>query len=99
RTVRIGVDDGRRRHRLPPLRGPTCGRGTIMSTDLDALLGSADPPLIVVTTAAEGERAGCLVGFHSQASIGPQRYCFWLSKANHTRSEEHTSELQSRFDL
>ena len=55
-----------------------------MSTDLDALLGSADPPLIVVTTAAEGERAGCLVGFHSQASIGPQRYCFWLSKANHT---------------
>src|SRR5699024_4221197 len=44
----------------------------------------ADPPLIVVTTAAEGERAGCLVGFHSQASIGPQRYCFWLSKANHT---------------
>lgn len=55
-----------------------------MSTDLDALLGSAEPPLIVVTTAAEGERAGCLVGFHSQASISPQRYCFWLSKANHT---------------
>src|SRR5690625_6744052 len=86
-----------------------------MSTDLDALLESADAPLIVVTTAAEGERAGCLVGFHSQASISPQRYCFWLSKANHTyrvalrsehfavhfltRSEEHTSELQSRGHL
>lgn len=55
-----------------------------MSGGLDDLMASADAPLIVVTTAAEGERAGCLVGFHSQASIGPQRYCFWLSKANHT---------------
>ncbi|WP_209371748.1 flavin reductase family protein [Brevibacterium renqingii] len=55
-----------------------------MSTGFDALMGSVDAPLIVVTTSAEGERAGCLVGFHSQASISPQRYCFWLSKANHT---------------
>ncbi|MCS4593246.1 flavin reductase family protein [Brevibacterium sediminis] len=51
---------------------------------LDDLMGSVDPPLIVVTTSAEGERAGCLVGFHSQASIDPEQYCFWLSKANHT---------------
>ena len=56
-----------------------------MSTSgLDDLMGSVDSPLIVVTTSAEGERAGCLIGFHSQASISPQRYCFWLSKANHT---------------
>jgi flavin reductase (DIM6/NTAB) family NADH-FMN oxidoreductase RutF len=55
-----------------------------MSTDIDDLMASVDAPLIVVTTSAEGERAGCLVGFHSQASIDPQRYCFWLSKANHT---------------
>ncbi|MGE5132190.1 MAG: flavin reductase family protein [Gemmatimonadota bacterium] len=49
-----------------------------------ALTSSLDPPLIVVTTAAGGERAGCLVGFHCQASIEPLRYCVWLSKANHT---------------
>ena len=56
-----------------------------MSTSgLDDLMGSVDSPLIVVTTSAEGERAGCLVGFHSQTSIDPEHYCFWLSKANHT---------------
>ncbi len=48
------------------------------------LMASADPPLIVLTTAAENERAGCLVGFHAQSSIEPQHYCVWLSKANHT---------------
>jgi flavin reductase (DIM6/NTAB) family NADH-FMN oxidoreductase RutF len=50
----------------------------------DVLAASTDPALVVVTTVAEGERAGCLVGFHAQASIEPQRYCVWLSKANHT---------------
>jgi flavin reductase (DIM6/NTAB) family NADH-FMN oxidoreductase RutF len=50
----------------------------------DTMMAAADPPLIVVTTAAEGERAGCLVGFHVQSSITPQHYCVWLSKANHT---------------
>src|SRR6478736_5736908 len=45
---------------------------------------SVDPPLAVVTTVAEDERAGCLVGFHAQSSIDPERYCIWLSKANHT---------------
>jgi flavin reductase (DIM6/NTAB) family NADH-FMN oxidoreductase RutF len=50
----------------------------------DRLMAAADPPLIVVTTAAEDELAGCLVGFHVQSSIAPQHYCVWLSKANHT---------------
>jgi flavin reductase (DIM6/NTAB) family NADH-FMN oxidoreductase RutF len=49
-----------------------------------AVIGSLDPPMIVVTAAVGDERAGCLVGFHSQASIDPERYCVWLSKANHT---------------
>lgn len=52
--------------------------------DFDDLLASVDSALIVVTTAVEGERAGCLVGFHSQASMSPQQYSFCLSKANHT---------------
>lgn len=55
-----------------------------MSGNLDEVVGPADPALIVVTTAAEGVLAGCLVGFHSQASMDPERYCVWLSKANHT---------------
>ena len=49
-----------------------------------AVTSSLDPPLIVVTTATAGERAGRLVGFHCQASIEPLRYCVWRSKANHT---------------
>lgn len=52
--------------------------------DINDLMSSANSPMIVVTTSAEGERAGCLVGFHSQSSISPAHYCFWLSKANHT---------------
>lgn len=48
------------------------------------LVGSLDTPMVVVTAAVEGERAGCLVGFHAQSSIDPSRYSLWLSKANHT---------------
>jgi flavin reductase (DIM6/NTAB) family NADH-FMN oxidoreductase RutF len=47
-------------------------------------MASLDTPLVVVTTAVAAERAGCLVGFHAQSSIDPERYCVWLSKANHT---------------
>ena len=50
----------------------------------DSLMASIDAPMVVVTTAVAGERAGCLVGFHAQSAIDPQRYCLWLSKANHT---------------
>lgn len=48
------------------------------------LMASVDPPLVVLTTTAEDEPAGCLVGFHAQSSIDPQHDCVWLSKANHT---------------
>jgi flavin reductase (DIM6/NTAB) family NADH-FMN oxidoreductase RutF len=41
-------------------------------------------PLVVVTAASRDERAGCVVGFHTQCSIDPVRYALWLSKANHT---------------
>src|SRR3978361_323771 len=56
-----------------------------MSDDgFDALMASVDAPMVIVTTAVAGERAGCLVGFHAQSAIDPERYCLWLSKANHT---------------
>jgi flavin reductase (DIM6/NTAB) family NADH-FMN oxidoreductase RutF len=48
------------------------------------LMSALDPPLVVVTVAATGERAGCLVSFHTQSSMAPHRYCVFLSKANHT---------------
>lgn len=48
------------------------------------LMAAANPPLVIVTTSAEGQPAGCLVGFHVQSSIQPSQYCVWLSKANHT---------------
>lgn len=50
----------------------------------ERLTKSLDAPLAVVTTAAEGEVSGCLVGFHGQAGIDPECYALWLSKANHT---------------
>lgn len=50
----------------------------------NSLMASLDGPMAVVTTAVAGERAGCLVGFHAQSAIDPERYSLWLSKANHT---------------
>ena len=52
--------------------------------DFAKLIASLDPPMAVVTTASDRERAGCLIGFHAQSSIEPERYVVWLSKANHT---------------
>lgn len=52
--------------------------------DFDALMARLDPAMVVVTTAADGERSGCLVGFHGQAGIDPPRYAVWISRANHT---------------
>jgi flavin reductase (DIM6/NTAB) family NADH-FMN oxidoreductase RutF len=55
-----------------------------MDAAFDHALESVDTAMIVVTTAAADERAGCLVGFHAQCSIEPRRYVVWLSKSNHT---------------
>jgi flavin reductase (DIM6/NTAB) family NADH-FMN oxidoreductase RutF len=43
-----------------------------------------DYPMIIVTAAADGERSGCLVGFHAQCSIEPLRYLVCVSTSNHT---------------
>lgn len=48
------------------------------------LIAQLDTAMAVVTTSSGQERAGCLVGFHAQCSIEPNRYVVWLSKANHT---------------
>jgi flavin reductase (DIM6/NTAB) family NADH-FMN oxidoreductase RutF len=48
------------------------------------LIGELDYPMLIVTTAAAGERAGCLVGFSTQASIDPPCFLVCLSKRNRT---------------
>jgi flavin reductase (DIM6/NTAB) family NADH-FMN oxidoreductase RutF len=48
------------------------------------LIGELDYPMLVVTTAAGEERAGCLVGFATQASIDPPCFLVCLSKSNRT---------------
>jgi flavin reductase (DIM6/NTAB) family NADH-FMN oxidoreductase RutF len=40
--------------------------------------------MLVVTTAADGERAGCLIGFATQVSIDPPRFLACLSVKNRT---------------
>lgn len=51
---------------------------------LRALVGSLDPPMIIVTAAAAGRRGGCLVGFWTQCSIDPPRFLVCVSKRNAT---------------
>jgi flavin reductase (DIM6/NTAB) family NADH-FMN oxidoreductase RutF len=50
----------------------------------EKLVGLLDYPMYIVTTRADGEAAGCLVGFTSQVSIGPPRFLVGLSDKNHT---------------
>jgi flavin reductase (DIM6/NTAB) family NADH-FMN oxidoreductase RutF len=48
------------------------------------LVSGIDYPMFIVTTSAEGEHAGCLVGFVTQASVNPPRLLVMLSKQNDT---------------
>jgi flavin reductase (DIM6/NTAB) family NADH-FMN oxidoreductase RutF len=51
---------------------------------MDAFIDRLNPDMYVVTAAAGGERAGCLVGFASQCSLKPVRFVVWLSELNRT---------------
>jgi flavin reductase (DIM6/NTAB) family NADH-FMN oxidoreductase RutF len=48
------------------------------------LVAELNYPMIVVTTVADGERSGCLVGFSTQCSIDPALFMVFLSDKNHT---------------
>jgi flavin reductase (DIM6/NTAB) family NADH-FMN oxidoreductase RutF len=50
----------------------------------DRFLEMLDYTMFVVTTQADGEQSGCLVGFATQASIRPPRFLVGVSRANHT---------------
>jgi flavin reductase (DIM6/NTAB) family NADH-FMN oxidoreductase RutF len=57
--------------------------GTLRET-FDAIVGDFEYPMFIVTTAVDGERLGCLVGFATQTSIDPQRFLVCISHANRT---------------
>jgi flavin reductase (DIM6/NTAB) family NADH-FMN oxidoreductase RutF len=50
----------------------------------DHLVAQCDPAMVIVTVAVADARAGCLVGFHTQASIEPRRHLVLASRANHS---------------
>jgi flavin reductase (DIM6/NTAB) family NADH-FMN oxidoreductase RutF len=57
---------------------------TAAETPFTRLVNQLDYSMLVVTTAAGGQRAGCLVGFASQVSIHPPRFLVCLSVKNRT---------------
>ena len=66
-----------------------------MPNAFSAIVENLDYPMFVATTrGAGGERAGCLVGFATQASIDPQRFLVCISDKNRTyRVLEHADSL------
>jgi flavin reductase (DIM6/NTAB) family NADH-FMN oxidoreductase RutF len=70
--------------------------------DVDSVLGrlvaDLDYPMYVVTASAGEDRAGCLVGFVTQAGIDPPRLLVMLSKQNETyRVAQRTDVLGVHF--
>jgi flavin reductase (DIM6/NTAB) family NADH-FMN oxidoreductase RutF len=50
----------------------------------EELMAELDYPMFIATAFADGERAGCLIGFATQSSIHPPRFLICLSVKNHT---------------
>jgi flavin reductase (DIM6/NTAB) family NADH-FMN oxidoreductase RutF len=65
----------------------------VTQSTFDSLVGDLEYPMFIVTACAGGERAGCLVGFATQASIDPSRFLVCLSHANRTYRVAQESEL------
>ena len=57
---------------------------TSSARDVHRLVSTLDYPMFIVTVAAAGEQAGCLVGFTTQCSIDPSRFLVCLSDKNRT---------------
>jgi flavin reductase (DIM6/NTAB) family NADH-FMN oxidoreductase RutF len=59
----------------------------------ERLVGTLDYPMFIVTAALGSERAGCLVGFATQASINPPRFLVGLSDQNRTYRVAREAEM------
>jgi flavin reductase (DIM6/NTAB) family NADH-FMN oxidoreductase RutF len=55
-----------------------------VETSFEQLVAQLDYSMLIVTAAAGGERAGCLIGFATQVSIHPPRFLACLSVKNRT---------------
>jgi flavin reductase (DIM6/NTAB) family NADH-FMN oxidoreductase RutF len=87
-------DDGGPRARTPEQQGGAQdGRAEDGGSHVAGRLASASNHAMVIVTAGSdgGPDGGCLVGFHTQASIDPWRHCVFLSVANHTHKVASTS--------
>ena len=56
------------------------------------LAGEIDYSMLIVTAAADGDRADCLVGFATQCSIDPPRFLVCISDKNHTLAVAERSD-------
>ncbi len=70
-----------------------CHHRRVDTAEFDAVVEGLDYPMFVVTTVHDGERAGCMVGFTTQASISPPRMLVCLSVKNHTHQVAQGAEL------
>lgn len=61
--------------------------------EVHRLVSAIDYPMYIVTVAAGGRRAGCLVGFTTQCSIDPPRFIVCISVANHTFRVARTARV------
>jgi flavin reductase (DIM6/NTAB) family NADH-FMN oxidoreductase RutF len=64
-----------------------------LESTFNSLVGDLDYPMFIVTVAANGERAGCLIGFATQASIDPSRFLVCLAHTNRTYRVGRDAEL------
>ena len=58
--------------------------GVAAAEGFEAFVSGLDYSMAIVTVARRGRRAGCLVGFATQCSMGPQRFLVCVSEANAT---------------
>jgi len=68
-------------------------RGRVGVDEFSEFVDGLDYPLYVVTTAHQGERSGCLVGFTTQVSIDPPQMLVCISEKNHTHRLAQQAEL------
>lgn len=55
-----------------------------LTTTFARLTAEIDTSMLIVTAYGDRELSGCLVGFHTQASIRPPRFLVCISKQNRT---------------
>ncbi len=61
-------------------------QGQDVKDALHEVAGRLDYPMFILTTHADGELSGCLIGFMTQCSVDPVRFVICVSDKNHTHA-------------